>query len=176
MYCCPAQSRVSSVWSFWDPTTVAGWLGLLGQRFGLPLAQSGLPGGGCALFLASSSSCWRSLSIFFFRSHSASHLSGLGLQSWLLQGGSQFSCSHRRQPSPATAKQRAQGRQDKVDYYRYKADSARAPCGGSINRSPRPSRPSRASSRWSGTGSSSSPAATSPSTETSRPKRVPWLG
>jgi hypothetical protein len=46
------------------------------------------------------------------------------------------------QPWPATATQRAQGR-DKVVYYQYRADRGAAPCEGSTSRSPRPKTPSQ---------------------------------
>jgi len=45
------------------------------------------------------------------------------------------------QPWPANAKQRAQGRRDKVTYYWYKADSAAARCTASRRRLRRPNVP-----------------------------------
>lgn len=55
---------------------------------------------------------------------------------------------------PVTAKEKAQGRRDKVVYYQYKADRARHTLRGSTNRSPRRRRRSRGRSRSSATGSS----------------------
>src|SRR5215469_10396133 len=67
-------------------------------------------------------------------------------------------------------------RWEQVIYYQYRADWPAGPCMGSTSRPTRPSRPSTARRRSSGTGSSSCRAAPAASTASWKPRPGPWPG
>ena len=75
---------------------VAGVVGSPGQRAELPLAQTGLPGGGCLTVLASCSSSSCSFLIFLLSWHWASQTGGggFGLQLAVLHCGGGGGVSH----------------------------------------------------------------------------------